>query len=104
MKIPVNGFKAAILGGDLQIGLWSCLADPVCAEICAGSGFDWMMLDGEHSPNDLRVLLAQLQAMAAYPTHPVVRPPVGDWIIIKQLLDIGAQTLLIPMVESAEQA
>ena len=104
MEIPKNNFKAAIQGKQLQIGLWSGLADPVCAEICAGAGFDWMMLDGEHSPNTLRDVLSQLQAMAPYPTQAVVRPPIGDVAIIKQLLDIGVQTLLIPMVETTEQA
>ena len=80
------------------------LADPVCAEICAGAGFDWLVIDGEHAPNDVRSVLAQLQAVAPYPVHPVVRPLSGDVNLIKQMLDIGAQTLLIPMVESAAQA
>ena len=104
METLRNPFKAALLERRQQIGLWFCLADPTCAEICAGAGFDWMMIDSEHAPNDPRSIQAQLQAVLAYPTHPVVRPPVGDAIIIKQLLDIGAQTLLIPMVETAEQA
>ncbi len=104
MEIPKNNFKAAIQRRQLQIGLWSGLADPVCAEICAATGFDWMMLDGEHSPNTLREVLTQLQAMVPYPTEAVVRPPIGDAAIIKQLLDIGVQTLLIPMVETAQQA
>jgi len=80
------------------------LADPIAAELCANTGFDWLLLDGEHAPNDLRTLLAQLQAIAPYLSSPIVRPPVGDTVLIKQLLDIGTQTLLIPMVESAEQA
>jgi 4-hydroxy-2-oxoheptanedioate aldolase len=104
MKIPRNNFKAAIQRRELQIGLWSGLADAVGAEICAAAGFHWIMLDCEHSPNTLRDVLAQLQAMAPYPTQAVVRPPIGDVAIIKQLLDIGVQTLLIPMVETAEQA
>jgi len=104
METPRNPFKAALLERRKQIGLWFCLADPTCAEICAGAGFDWMMIDSEHSPNDVRAIQTQLQAVLAYPTHPVVRPPVGDAIIIKQLLDVGAQTLLIPMVETVEQA
>jgi 4-hydroxy-2-oxoheptanedioate aldolase len=98
MEIKANTFKAA------QIGLWVGLADPVCAEICAGAGFDWLLIDAEHAPNDLRSILAQLQAVAPYPAHPIVRPVSGDVQLIKQLLDIGAQTLLVPMVESAEQA
>jgi 4-hydroxy-2-oxoheptanedioate aldolase len=80
------------------------MADAYSAEICAGSGFDWLLLDGEHSPLDLRTMLAQLQAAAPYPAHVVARPPTGDPVLIKQMLDIGAQSLLIPMVETAEQA
>jgi 4-hydroxy-2-oxoheptanedioate aldolase len=100
-----NIFKAALKSGDrAQIGLWLGLTDPVCAEICAGAGFDWLLIDGEHAPNDVRSILAQLQAVAPYPAHPIVRPVSGDVNLIKQLLDIGAQTLLVPMVESAEQA
>jgi 4-hydroxy-2-oxoheptanedioate aldolase len=86
------------------IGLWLALADSYAAEICAGAGFDWVLIDGEHAPNDLRSILAQLQTIAAYPVHAVVRPPIGEVHLVKQLLDIGAQTLLIPMVDSAEQA
>jgi 4-hydroxy-2-oxoheptanedioate aldolase len=100
-----NIFKAALKSGDrAQIGLWLGLTDPVCAEICAGAGFDWLLIDGEHAPNDVRSILAQLQAVAPYPAHPIVRPVSGDVNLIKQLLDIGAQTLLVPMVENAEQA
>jgi len=104
MNVPANRFKRAIKEGKCQIGLWVALADATCAELCAGAGFDWLLLDAEHGPNDLRSLLAQLQAVAPYETHPVVRPPVGDTNLIKQILEIGAQTLLIPMVETAEQA
>ena len=104
MQIPRNTFKALLREPHVQIGLWLGLADSYSAEICAGAGFHWLMLDGEHAPNDLRTLLAQLQAMAPYGAHAVVRPPVGASHLIKQLLDIGAQTLLIPMVESADQA
>ena len=104
MKIQQNTFKRALLCGESQIGLWSAMADGYVAEICAGAGFDWLLLDGEHAPNHLRTLLAQLQAVAAYPVHPVVRPVNDDRALIKQLLDIGVTTLLVPMVESAEQA
>ena len=103
-EILVNKFKAALKNGQVQIGLWLAMADPYSAEICAGSGFDWLLLDGEHSPLDLRTMLAQLQSVAPYPAHAVVRPPTGDPVIIKQLLDIGAQSLLIPMVETPKQA
>ncbi|HEX7006833.1 MAG TPA: 4-hydroxy-2-oxoheptanedioate aldolase [Alphaproteobacteria bacterium] len=104
MDLPINGFKRALGGGRPQFGLWLSLADPYCAELCAGAGFDWLLIDAEHSPNDLRSILAQLQAVAPYPVHPIVRPPFGDTVTIKRLLDIGVQTLLIPMVETAEQA
>ena len=104
MKTPDNLFKQALARGEVQIGLWQALADPYAAELCAGSGFDWLLLDGEHAPNDLRSLLGALQSVAPYPTHPVVRVPHGDTALIKQVLDIGATTLLVPMVESAEQA
>ncbi len=104
MQTPDNLFKNALAWGDVQIGLWQALADPYAAELCAGSGFDWLLLDGEHAPNDLRTLLGALQSVAPYPTHPVVRIPHGDTALIKQVLDIGATTLLVPMVESAAQA
>ncbi|KRB82323.1 hypothetical protein ASE00_09585 [Sphingomonas sp. Root710] len=99
-----NTFKAAIAEHSPQIGLWQALASPYTAEICAGAGFDWLMIDGEHAPNDIPLILAQLQAIAASGVEAVVRPPVGDPVIIKQLLDIGARSLLVPMVESGEQA
>lgn len=86
------------------IGLWACAGSAVTAEIVAGSGCDWVLIDAEHSPNGLESLLAQLHAVAAYPAVPVVRPPYGDTVIIKQILDLGAQNLLIPMVDTAEQA
>ncbi|MBK6866342.1 MAG: 4-hydroxy-2-oxoheptanedioate aldolase [Ideonella sp.] len=104
MKMPVNPFKRALAEGRAQIGLWVGLADAYAIEAMAGTGFDWLLIDGEHAPNDLRTVLGQLQAVAAYPTHPIVRPVIGDVALIKQLLDVGAQTLLIPVVESAEQA
>lgn len=104
MDMPINRFKQRLGSGSAQIGLWLGLADATCAELAANAGFDWLLLDGEHAPNDLRGLLAQLQAIAPYPGQPIIRPPVGDAVLIKQLLDIGAQTLLVPMVESAEQA
>jgi 4-hydroxy-2-oxoheptanedioate aldolase len=103
MQMPVNTFKQR-LAAEQQIGLWVGLADPYCAELAANAGFDWLLLDGEHAPNDLRSLLGQLQAVAPYASQAVIRPPIGDTVLIKQLLDIGAQTLLVPMVESAAQA
>jgi 4-hydroxy-2-oxoheptanedioate aldolase len=105
MNIPVNTFKHAIQGGRLQIGLWSILSSHVTVEIIAGSGFDWLVLDTEHAPNELPMVNAQLQAAAAGGTaHPVVRVPWNDMVMIKRFLDIGAQTLLIPYIETEEQA
>lgn len=104
MPAPHNSFKHAIAKGDLQLGCWMGLADPYIAEISAGAGFDWLLIDGEHAPNDLRSITAQLQVLAARDSHAVVRPPIGETWIIKQLLDAGAQTLLIPMVETGAQA
>jgi 4-hydroxy-2-oxoheptanedioate aldolase len=86
------------------IGLWACAGSAVTAEIVAGSGCDWVLIDAEHSPNGLESLLAQLHAVSAYPVAPIVRPPFGDTVIIKQVLDLGAQNLLIPMVDTPEQA
>ena len=100
----INTFKHRLQSGDAQVGLWLGLADPYCAELAANAGFDWLLIDGEHAPNDLRSLLGQLQAVAPYPAKPIIRPPIGDPVLIKQLLDIGVQTLLVPMVDSAAQA
>jgi len=85
-------------------GIWACTGSPLVAEICAGSGLDWVLIDMEHSPNGLADVLAQLQAVAAYPVTSVVRVPIGDTVTIKQVLDLGAQTVLVPMVSSAAQA
>jgi 4-hydroxy-2-oxoheptanedioate aldolase len=104
MQLPVNAFKRSLREGRPQIGLWVGLADAHVAELLATTGFDWLLFDAEHAPNDLRSILAQLRAAAAYPVSPIVRPVIGDAALIKQLLDAGAQTLLIPMVETAEQA
>ena len=105
MEIKKNTLKAALKSGQrAQIGLWLGLTDPVCAEISAGAGFDFVVIDGEHAPNDVRSTLSLLQAVAPHPVQPVVRPVSGDVALIKQLLDIGAQTLIVPMVETAEQA
>ena len=104
MPAPKNPFKAGLKGEKAMIGFWLSLASPYTAEIAAGAGFDWLLIDGEHAPNDVRSILGQLQAVAGHPSQPVVRPVVGDTALIKQLLDAGALTLLIPMVETAEQA
>ncbi len=109
MQLPVNPFKQALAEKRAQIGLWVGLGDSYTTEICAGAGFDWLLLDGEHSPNDLRSLLQQAQAVAAYPaSHAIARVPVGHGhagtTLIKQYLDLGIQTLLVPMVDTAPQA
>lgn len=104
MPAPKNLFKQALKEGRAQIGLWQALANPYTAEICAGAGYDWLLLDAEHAPNDVPLLVSQLQAMKGTTSHAVIRPPIGETWIIKQMLDIGAQTLLIPMVESREMA
>ncbi len=102
--VPINPFKQALKDGRRQIGLWQAMANPYTAEICAGAGFDWLLFDGEHAPNDIPTLLAQLQAVEPYPVHAVGRPPYGEIRLIKQYLDIGFQTLLIPLVDTPEQA
>jgi 4-hydroxy-2-oxoheptanedioate aldolase len=104
MPVPTNLFKQALKEGRRQIGLWQSMASPYTAELCAGAGFDWLLFDGEHAPNDVPTMLAQLQAVEAYPTHAVGRPPYGEVRLIKQYLDIGFQSLLIPLVDTAEQA
>lgn len=105
MQTPRNLFKQALGEGRAQIGLWLGLAHAYSAEICALAGFDWLLIDGEHAPNDLRSIQAQLQTIAAYPgSHAIARVPHGDAVLIKQYLDLGAQTLLVPMVDTAEQA
>ena len=104
MELPQNGFKRALKAGRAQIGLWSSLSSNYTVEVIAGAGFDWILLDMEHSPNDLESALAQLQAAAPYPSHPVVRVPWNDMVSIKRLLDIGAQSLLVPYVSTADEA
>lgn len=99
-----NTFKEALKQKKRQIGLWQSLGSAYTAEVCAGAGFDWLLFDAEHGPNDVLTVLGHLQAVAPYPVHPVVRPAVGSAHSIKRYLDIGAQTLLIPMVETGAQA
>ncbi|MFD1199892.1 4-hydroxy-2-oxoheptanedioate aldolase [Brucella gallinifaecis] len=103
MPVNPNNFKAALKHQQLQIGLWLGLANAYTAEIAAGAGFDWLLIDGEHAPNDIRSMLAQLHSIGIS-SHPVIRLPVGEIWMIKQVLDIGAQTILVPMVETAQQA
>ena len=104
IELQRNAFKHAIAAGKLQIGLWSSLCSPIVAEIIADSGFDWILLDSEHSPNEIPDLFAQLQASVRGTATPIVRPPWNDTVMAKRCLDIGAQTLLFPYVQNAEEA
>ncbi|MFV3402734.1 aldolase/citrate lyase family protein [Pseudomonas sp. NY15463] len=97
-------FRQALAEGRTHIGLWLGLGDPYTAEVCASAGYDWLLIDAEHGPNDLRSILAILQSVAAYPGHPVVRLPHGETALIKQVLETGALSLMVPMVDSADQA
>ncbi|HVN93835.1 MAG TPA: HpcH/HpaI aldolase/citrate lyase family protein [Terracidiphilus sp.] len=103
-NFPRNAFKQALARGERQVGLWCSLASPVAAEILAGAGFDWIVIDGEHGPNDITTLLPQLQAMRGGTAEPVFRVPWNEPVIIKRALDVGARSLLIPYVQNAEEA
>ena len=104
MHLPKNKFKAGLANGDLQIGLWSTLCSNIVAEIIGDSGFDWILIDTEHTPNETPNLVSQMQAMATGTAAPIVRPAWNDTVLIKRLLDIGANSLLIPFVQNAEEA
>lgn len=101
----MTAFKDRLTGdGPALLGLWQALANNYSADICARAGYDWLLFDGEHSPNTAQTLLAQLQAVAPFPAEAIARVPLGDAVTIKQYLDLGFMTLLVPMVDSAEQA
>lgn len=100
----MSGFRERLAGGSPLIGLWQALANAYTAEICARAGFDWLLIDGEHAPNTAATLLGQLQAVAPFPVEPIARVPLGEPVAIKQYLDLGYRTLLVPMVDSANQA
>lgn len=104
MDMPVNRLKQKLLAGQQQIGLWSSLASYITVEVVAGAGFDWLLLDTEHSPNELQMLHNQLQAAERGTASPVVRPAWNGTVVIKRLLDLGVQTLLVPMVQTAKEA
>ena len=104
MDLPVNRFKQALKDGQQQIGLWNSIPGPLVAEALAGCGFDWVVIDTEHAPTDVPDVLGMLQAMAPYPVSAVVRPAANDPVLIKRLLDFGAQTLILPYIQSAEEA
>ncbi len=104
MDLPKNRFKQGLAEGKHQLGLWCSLPGSYAAEAVAGAGFDWLLFDTEHSPGDVLTVLPQLQAVAAYNVSAVVRPAANDTVLIKRFLDIGAQTLLLPYVQSVEEA
>jgi 4-hydroxy-2-oxoheptanedioate aldolase len=104
MNMQRNAFKHDLAAGKLQIGLWSSLCSNVAAEIISDSGFDWILLDTEHSPNEIPDLVTQLQAMQAGTATPIIRPAWNDAVLAKRALDIGAQSLLFPYVQNAEEA
>jgi 4-hydroxy-2-oxoheptanedioate aldolase len=103
-NLPRNAFKQALSRCERQVGLWSGLASPIAAEIVAGAGFDWIVIDGEHGPNDIDSLLAQLQAMRGGTAEPVFRVPWNDAVIVKRALDVGARSLLVPFIQNAAEA
>src|SRR5262245_53737828 len=104
MDIPRNAFKRGLAEGRPQVGLWTQLADNVVAEILAPAGFDWIVLDMEHSPNEVPALIQQMQALAGGTATAVVRPPWNDSVTIKRVLDAGAQAIIVPFVQNAAEA
>ena len=104
MMLPPNRFKKALREGRQQIGLWNSLPGPVVAELLATCGFDWVVIDTEHSVTDIPDTLGMMQAMAPYRTHPVVRPAANDAVMVKRVLDLGAQTIILPYVQTVEEA
>ena len=99
-----NKFKAALAAHQIQIGCWSALANPISTEVLGLAGFDWLVLDGEHAPNDINTFIPQLMALKGSHSAPVVRVPTNEPVIIKRLLDIGFNNFLIPFVETEEEA
>jgi 4-hydroxy-2-oxoheptanedioate aldolase len=102
--ILTNHLKRALREGRPQLGLWSSLSSHISVEVIAGSGFDWILLDTEHSPNELTMVHSQLQAMMGSTASPMVRPAWNDAVLFKRLLDVGVQSLLVPWVQNAEEA
>lgn len=103
MPAPKNDLKAALQRGEVQSGLWLAQASATIAEIAGKAGFDWCLIDAEHGPNTLTTIAAQLQALAGTPAHAVVRVPIGEDWMLKQVLDLGVQTVVVPMVNTAQQ-
>ncbi len=104
MDLPVNQFKRAIKSGKAQLGLWCSFPTYQTVELLAGSGFDWLLLDMEHSPNDIGSLNTQVIATKGGTASPIVRVQWNDMVMIKRVLDIGVQTILVPYVQTAEEA
>ena len=104
MQERPNPLKAAVTAGRPHLGLWCSLASALTTEVVAGSGASWLLIDGEHSPNDLRTIMAQLQVLGGFACEGVVRLPSDDPTLIKQAMDIGARSLMIPNVRTAAQA
>jgi 4-hydroxy-2-oxoheptanedioate aldolase len=104
MELRRNEFKQAIAAGRLQIGLWSSLASNIAADIVSDSGFDWILIDTEHSPNEIPQVLSQLHALERGSASAIVRPAWNDAVLIKRVLDLGAQSILVPYVQNPEEA
>ncbi len=104
LTLPPSFAATLAEAGRAQVGMWVCSGSSLMAEICAGAGLDWLLIDMEHAPNGLESVVAQLQAVAAYPVTPLVRVPVNDPVVLKQVLDLGAQNVLVPMVSSKDEA
>lgn len=104
MPAPANRLKARLKNRDATTGLWLSMANSYAAELAGHIGFDWLLIDGEHAPNDLRTIMEQLQVLRASQSAVIVRPPIGEVHLIKQYLDMGVQSFLIPMIDSREQA
>lgn len=104
MREVPNTLKSAVAADNVAIGMWCSLASALTTEVIACSGADWLLIDGEHSPNDLRNIMVQLQAAGQYPVEAVVRLPSDDPVLIKQHMDVGARSLMVPNIQSAEQA
>ena len=102
--LPANRFKRALAEGRTQIGLWTSLGTGLAAEVLGGAGFDWLLIDTEHSPTEVPMILDQLRTLEAFPATPIVRPAWNDLVLIKRILDLGVQTLLVPYVQTAEEA
>jgi len=103
-QLPPNPFKRAVADGRMQLGLWCSLCSNIAAEVIADAGFDWILVDTEHAPNELPIVFSQLQALARGTAAPVVRPAWNDMVLMKRLLDVGAQNFLVPYVQTADEA